>query len=181
MTKEEKKEYNKKYYDTHKEELKEKSRKYIKIHKEARKKIQKKYYETHKEEKREHFKKYYEDHKEYLDEKNKKNFKYSHYFRKNFSRFITLKNYLTIMKLGDESLLRSIMIKLGKGFIDQDEAVLLSGMVFTEEDEKEMNEWFKTCRCNSTLFFLFYIEDKPIYFIGELLWLIIILLKKICL
>ena len=141
--KERMKKYNKKYYETHKEELKERSKKYIKIYKEARKKIQKKYYETHKEEKREHMKKYYEDHKEYLYEKNKKNFKYSHYFRKNFSRFITLQNYLTIMKLGDESLLRSIMIKLGKGFIDQDEAVLLSGMVFTEEDKKQLFDCLK--------------------------------------
>ena len=146
-----KKKYNKEYYDTHNEELKEKSRKYAKIHKEYFKKYNMKYYEDHKEEKREHLKKYYEDHKEYLDEKNKKNFKYSHYFRKNFSRFITLQNYLTIMKLGDESLLRSIMIRLGKGTIDQDEAIMLSGMVFTEEDEKEMNEWFKTCRCKSDL------------------------------
>ncbi len=145
MNKEEKKrEYNKKYHETHKEQTKEYWKKYYDTHKDERKK----YYETHKDEK----KKYYETHKEYIKEQSNKYCKYQRYFRKNFSRFITLQNYLTIMKLGDESLLRSIMVRLSKGTIDQDEAVALSGMTFTNDDLKEMNEWiYNICRCKSTL------------------------------
>ena len=146
MNKEEKKrEYNKKYRDSHKEEYNNYMKNYYNIHKEN----YKKYYECHKDKYSKNHKKYYEDHKEYLDEKNKKYGKYQRYFRKNYSRFISLKNYLTIMKLGDDSLKHSIMIKLGKGIIDQDEAVALSGMTFTDEDQKELDEWFKTCKCKS--------------------------------
>ena len=137
----------KKFYEDHKDEFKEKRKMYYDTHKE---KI-KKYYVTHKEELDEKSKKYYETHKDEYNERSKKYSKYSHYFRKNYFRFITLRNYLTIMKLEDVLLKRSIMTKLGLGTIDQDEAIMLSGMIFTEEDEKEMNEWYKTCRCNSTL------------------------------
>ena len=160
-------EYNKKFYKIHKEEIKEQRKKYRENHKEQTKEYWKKYYEAHNE----YFKKYCEDHKEEIKEQkkkyreihkdeiykknkeyNEKYSKYSRYFRKNFSRFITLKNYITIMKLGDESLLRSIMIRLGKGVIDQDEAVALSGMAFTEDDLKEVNEWvYNVSKGKSTL------------------------------
>jgi hypothetical protein len=129
MAKEKNKEYWKKYYETHKEK---------------RKRQIKKYHEAHKD----HYKKYYETHKDLVLKFNK----YRRYFYKKFYRFITLKNFVTIMKLEDEWLKKSIMTKLGKGTIDQDEAIMLSGMTFTEDDEKEMNEWWNICRCKSALY-----------------------------
>jgi len=170
MNNEEKREYWKKHYETHKdyyknyrESHKEDRKKYREIYKEYNKKYCKKYYENHKEEKREYCKNYRETHKDKYLERSKKYYesnkdlvlkfnKYRRYFRKNFSRFITLKNFVTIMKLEDEWLKKSIMTKLGKGTIDQDEAIMLSGMTFTEDDQKEMNEWWNICRCKSALY-----------------------------
>ncbi len=158
---EKKREYMKKYYETHKEEMKEKSKKYNETHKEQIKKQKKKWRETHKE----YMKKWCETHKENINrynETHKENYKkiykkhqekfkkYQRYFHRNYSRFITLQNYITIMKLGDDSLKLSIMIKLGKGIIDQDEAVMLSGMTFTKDDLNEMNEWFYVCKHKSS-------------------------------
>ena len=134
MTKEEKREYdrkyNRKYYSSHKDEIKENVKKYNEIHKDKIKEYNKKYMESHKE-------------------RYKKFVKYQRYVRRNYSRFISLENYIAIMKLEDKLLKRSIMTRLGQGTIDENEAVALSGMVFTEEDEKEMKEWYNLCRCNA--------------------------------
>ena len=68
MTKEEKKEYNKKYRELHKEEMKEYNKKYRELHKEEMKEYHKNYYEVHKEETKEYHKNYYETHKEEIKE-----------------------------------------------------------------------------------------------------------------
>ena len=47
------------------------------------------------------------------------------------------------MKLGDLSLKKSIMVKLGHGTILEDEAVAMSGMTWSEEDQKELDEYLK--------------------------------------
>ena len=134
MTKEEKREYdrkyNRKYYSSHKDEKKENVKKYNEIHKDKIKEYNKKYMESHKE-------------------RYKKFVKYQRYVRRNYSRFISLENYIAIMKLEDKLLKRSIMTRLGQGTIDENEAVALSGMVFTEEDEKEMKEWYNLCKCDA--------------------------------
>ena len=134
MTKEEKREYdrkyNRKYYSSHKDEIKENVKKYNEIHKDKIKEYNKKYMESHKE-------------------RYKKFVKYQRYVRRNYSRFISLENYIAIMKLEDKLLKRSIMTRLGQGTIDENEAVALSGMVFTEEDEKEMKEWYNLCKCDA--------------------------------
>jgi hypothetical protein len=152
----------KKYRETHKEKLNETSKKWYEDHKEQSNKRSKNYHETHREDIKEKKKKYYKDNKDKLIEWSKKYYesnkelaikfkKYQRYFYKKYYRYITLKNYVTICKLGDESLKRSIMTKLGCGTIDQDEAILLSGMTFTEDDEKEMNEWWNICKYKSSL------------------------------
>lgn len=144
MTKEEKKECMKKYRETHKEQIKAQNKRYYDTHKDK----SKKYYKNNKDKIIEQTKKRYESTKELVLKFNK----YRRYFYKKFYRFITLKNYIIIMKLEDESLKRSIMAKLGHGIIDQDEAVMLSGMIFTKDDLKEMNEWlYNVCRCKSNL------------------------------
>jgi len=145
MNEEEKKEYRRNYYKTHKEKLNEKHNKYYESHKDKIKEIVKKYNETHKDKIKEINKKYMESHKEHY----KKSAKYQRYVKRNYSRFISLENYIAIMKLENEILKRSIMTRLGMGLIDEDEAVMLSGMVFTEEDNKEMIEWFNVCKCDA--------------------------------
>ena len=162
--KEEIKEINKKYRENNKEKLNEKHKEYCKSHKDKIKEINKKYhnkyYESHKDEIKEINKKYREDHIEerreydsnYYEvhkERYKKFNKYQQYVRRKYSRFISLENYIAIMKLEDKSLKRSIMTRLGMGLIDEDEAVMLSGMVFTEEDNKEMTEWYNVCKCDA--------------------------------
>ena len=149
MIKEEKREYDRKYHEDHKEEIKEYNkkynRKYYSSHKDKIKENVKKYNEIHKEEIKVYNKKYMESHKEHYKKFNK----YQRYVRRNYSRFISLENFITIMKMDDYSSKLSIMIRLGQGTIDENEAVALSGMVFTEEDEKEMKEWYNLCRCNA--------------------------------
>ena len=124
MTKEEKKEYMKKYYESHKEKMKERA---------------KKYNEKNNDKILERKRKYRENNHEQVELANWVS-KYFSYF---YSRYISLKNYLTIMKLEDVLLKRSIMIKLGHGAILEDEAVALSGMVWTEEDQKRLDGYLK--------------------------------------
>lgn len=122
MTKEERREFNKQYYEKHKDQIKDyKKKKYEKNNKEYYKKYIKDHYKKHL----------------FLN-------RIFRYFTREFSRYISLENYLTIMKLEDESLKRSLMTRLGKGYILEEEAVALSGMTFTEEDRKILNEYFKT-------------------------------------
>ena len=149
-TKEEMREYMKRWYKNHKEEHIERCKKYYETHKKECREKNNQYYKVHKEKKTEYNMKFYASHKEKIKIRREKYEKYFRYFRKNFSRFISLKNYITIMKLGDNSLKLSIMIKLGKGTIDQDEAVMLSGMTFTKDDLNEMNEWFYVCKHKSS-------------------------------
>ena len=147
MTKEEKREYNKQYHEKYKEKIKDYRKKYYENNKEKIKNYMKKYYKDNKK----YYKNKYEKNKEHYKEYNNKNYerllflnRIFRYFTREFSRYISLENYLTIMKLEDESLKRSLMTRLGRGYILEEEAVALSGMTFTEEDHKILNEYFKT-------------------------------------
>ena len=134
--------YNKEYY-----------RNYYKINKEEKNKYDKKYYETHKEKMNDQMKKYREDHREEINKQSKefynkkKNsliniYQIYRYFKRNFSRYISLENYIAIMKMNDLSLKRSIMIRLGKGLIDENEAVALSGIILSDEEKEELKNIF---------------------------------------
>jgi len=122
--------------------------------KENHNKYQKKYYETHKEKISDYMKKYNEKNNAKILERKREYRKNNHeivmlgnrfskYYSYEYYRYISLKNYLTIMKLEDFLLKRSIMIKLGQGTILEDEAVALSGMVWTEEDQKQLDNYLK--------------------------------------
>jgi len=158
MTKEERKEYLKKYREAHKEEMSEYLKKYREAHKEEMSEYLKKYREAHKENHdkiAKRCKKYREKNREILLEKLRKyrgkNYDFcilgervSKFYRKKYFRyFSSIENYLTILKLGDDSLKRSIMTKLGKGTILEDEAIALSGMTWTEEDQIELDDYWK--------------------------------------
>ncbi len=154
MNKEERKEYQKKYYETHKNDLKEYHKKYREAHKDKVNENRMKSYRKNRDKEKERFKKYNEKNNAKILERKSKYRKNNHeivmlcnricrYYSHDFYRYISLENYLTIMKLGDYSLKRSIMVKLGKGLILEDEAVTLSGMVWTEEDQKQLNEYLK--------------------------------------
>jgi hypothetical protein len=138
MTKKERKEYDKKYNETHKEKRKEQNNKYYETHKEKMNDQNKKYYETHKEEINKRYKNYYNKTKNYLINI----YQVYRYFTRNFSRYISLENYIAIMKTNDLSLKRSIMIRLGKGLIDEDEAVALSGIILSDEEKEELKNIF---------------------------------------
>ena len=146
MTKEERREYNKQYHKKHKEKIKDYMKKYYENNKEKLKDYMKKYYKNNKK----YYKNKYKKNKKYYKEYNNKNYerflflnRIYRYFSRKFSRYISLENYLTIMKLKNESLKRSLMIRLGKGYILEEEAVALSGMTFTEEDRKILTEYLK--------------------------------------
>ena len=173
MNKEERKKHDKKYYETHKEQKKEYQKKYYESHKEEmreyHREYMREYYETHKEEMNKNWNKYYKKNRDKLTKRYKKyneknnskilerKSKYrknnhevvilgnriSRYYSYNYHRYISLENYLTIMKLEDFLLKRSIMIKLGHGIILEDEAVALSGMIWSEEDQKELDDYWK--------------------------------------
>ena len=66
MTKEERREYNRKYYQTHKEQRKEYDRKRYQAHKEQKKEYSREYYQTHKGERKEYDKEYRQVHKEQI-------------------------------------------------------------------------------------------------------------------
>ena len=164
MTKEEKRKYHKEYRESHKEEIKEYHRNYYETHKEKMKDCFKKYHEDHKEEKKEYdrkyneshkerFKKYRENHREEINIQSKESynkransliniFQVYRYFRKNYSRYISLENYITIMKMNNYSSKHSIMIRLGQGMIDENEAVALSGMILSDEEKNELKNIF---------------------------------------
>ena len=70
-----------------------------------------------------------EYYKKYM-KKNKNNLAIKKWEKHNYIRFISLENYLKIIEnVTDEATLRSIMIKLGQGSINQDEALILGGIV----------------------------------------------------
>jgi len=147
MTKEERREYNKQYHEKYKEKIKDYRKKYYENNKEKIKNYMKKYYKDNKK----YYKNKYEKYKEYYKEYNNKNYerllflkRISKYFAHKFFKYISLENYLTIMKLKNESLKCSLMTRLGRGYILEEEAVALSGMSFTEEDRKILSEYFKT-------------------------------------
>jgi len=142
--------------------IREYMKKYTKAHKDKRKECCKKSYNKNRDKILEYHKKYRENNKEKLTEYKKdwreKNHDYyvlsnrvSHFYSRNYFRhFSSIKNYLTIMKLEDDSLKKSIMAKLGKGTILEDEAIILSGMVWTEEDQKELDEYWKRSKKRSS-------------------------------
>ena len=133
------KEKYKEYYKKNKEKIKEKHKEYNEKNKEKVRERKKKWSEKNKDKMNEYRKKYNEDNCEFVSLCNT----ISRYFRREFYRYISLENYLTIQKLEDLSLKRSIMIKLGHGNILEYEAVALSGMVFTEEDKKQLFDCLK--------------------------------------
>lgn len=47
----------------------------------------------------------------------------SHWKRMGYGRFISLDNYIKILKIDDMNLKRSIMVRLGKGVIDEHDAM----------------------------------------------------------
>lgn len=66
---------------------------------------------------------------------------FTFYYTKNYSRYISLYGYFTVLKTPNESLRRSIMIRLGKGSIDEEEAIRLSGQVLTQDDINLINSY----------------------------------------
>ena len=155
---EKKREYMKKYYETHKEEIREYMREYKRgYYKKNKDKVNEnrmKSYRKNRDKEKERFKKYNEKNNVKILERKSKYRKNNHevvimgnrisrYYSCNYHRYISLENYLTIMKLEDFLLKRSIMIKLGHGTILEDEAIMLSGMVWTEEDQKELDDYWK--------------------------------------
>ena len=66
---------------------------------------------------------------------------FNFYYNKNYSRYISLYGYFTVLKTPDETLRRSIMIRLGKGSIDEEEAIRLSGQLLTQEDIDFINSY----------------------------------------
>lgn len=175
INKEKKKKRNKKYRETHKEQIKDYWKKYYEVHKEEKRKYLKKYREKNRDKLIKTAKMYRENNKDVFHEicknyreKNKEKIleKLRKYREKNrdfcrlvnrvskfynskyFQYFSSIENYLTIMKLEDYSLKMSIMVKLSRGSISEDEAILFSGMVWTEEDQKELNEYWKRSKNN---------------------------------
>ena len=146
----------------YREKNKEYRKEWNEKNKDKNKEYQKKYYENNHDKALERSRKYRKDNHDKELERNRKyrekNYDFymlgkhvSKFYKKYFRYFSSIKNYLTIMKLGDDSLKQSIMIKLGKGTILEDEAVALSGMVWTDDDQKELNEWWNIRRCKSSL------------------------------
>lgn len=68
------------------------------------------------------------------------------YFRNNYSRYITLENYISISKHPNESLKRSVMVRLGRGFIDQNEAVKIAGVSLTNKDRELIQDALKSIK-----------------------------------
>ena len=139
MTKEEKREYMKKYRETHKERIKEKRKRYYENNKGKISERKKEYNEKNYDKILEHNRNYRETNREFVRLTNRVCKYYNHYFR----YFSSIENYLTIMKLGDYSLKRSIMVKLGHGIILEDEAIMLSGMVWNDEDQEQLDKYLK--------------------------------------
>ena len=157
----------KEYYEKNKEKIKEYNREWCRKHKN--------YYEENKERIKENWMNYYRKNRDKINEKSKKyneknnakilerKSKYrknnhktvllgnriSRYYSCDYHCYISLENYLTIMKLEDIYLKKSIMVKLGQGTILEDEAITLSGMVWTEEDQKELDDYWKRSKKKS--------------------------------
>ena len=133
----------KEYNEKNKEKIREQKKEYHEKNKDEISKKQKEYYEKNKETKREKYKElnkiYREKHFTFFMFLNR----VCKYYTREYYRYISLENYLTIMKLKDISLKRSIMVKLGHGIILEDEAVAMSGMVWTEEDQIELDNYLK--------------------------------------
>ena len=147
-------EYNRNYRENNKEKISEQKKKYYKKNRDKVAERCKNYYEKN-------YVKLYEQQKEYREKNYDKiretrtNYRENNRefvrlgnrvfkYYKHYNRYISsLEKYLTIMKLGDLSLKKSIMVKLGHGTILEDEAVAMSGMTWSEEDQKELDEYLK--------------------------------------
>jgi len=77
ITKEVKKEYDKRYYQTHKRQERERSRKYRQIHKKQQKEYDRKYSQSHKKQIRERHRKYCQSHRKQVN-KNVREYRHSH-------------------------------------------------------------------------------------------------------
>ena len=119
--------------DWHKKEM-EQRRKFYKAHRDDPEWRKRQYYLN---------KKWCQEHPEVVKKRYKKAMFYnsrpiagifSFYYSKNYSRYISLYGYFTVLKVPSESLRRSIMIRLGKGSIDEEEAIRLSGQTLTQDD-----------------------------------------------
>lgn len=119
--------------DWHKKEM-EQRRKFYKAHRDDPEWRKRQYYLN---------KKWCQEHPEVMKKRYKKAMFYnsrpiagifSFYYSKNYSRYISLYGYFIVLKAPSESLRRSIMIRLGKGSIDEEEAIRLSGQSLTQED-----------------------------------------------
>ena len=138
------------YRENNKEKIKEKNKKWYKKNRDKMSEYMKKYREKYHDKIVEKQREFYEKNKDKIKEYREKRIetvlltnRVSLYFSREYFRYVSLENYLTIMKLKDDSLKMSIMVKLGKGTILEDEAVAMSGMVWSEEDQKQLNDYLK--------------------------------------
>ena len=147
MTEEEKKakkkECDRRYYERHKEEKKKHKQEWNKKNKEKVKEQKRRWYVRHREEIKGKRKEYYKKRREETRFYNSRSIIniFSEYHKKGFARFISILGYFTILKIPNESSRRSIMTRLGKGTIDEQEAIRLSGQVLTQEDINLINSY----------------------------------------
>lgn len=125
MTKEERKEYKRQYRLKNKDKIVEQRKQYRLENNEKIAERNKQYWRDHKDELAEQAKQYY--YTKYVS-------RLGLYFKRNYSRYITLENYISISKNPNESLKRSIMVRLSQGSIDQNEAVEIAGVSLTDKD-----------------------------------------------
>ena len=137
MTEEERKEYHRQYYLKNKEKIAEQRRQYYLKNKEKAAEQTKQYYIKNKDKFVEYQKQYY--YTKYV-------FQLELYFRRNYSRYITLENYISISKNPIVSLKRSVMVRLSRGFIDQHEAVEIAGMPLTDKDHELIQDALKSIK-----------------------------------
>lgn len=116
--------YRREYYKKNKQKIREYHRNYYKLHKEKLRKSSYKYRQNLKDtgswdyEKQRQYNKQY-----YKSKRGRINILKSRWKTRSFSRFISFSNYLKIMMIDDESTKRSIMTRLGKGLIDERDAL----------------------------------------------------------
>ena len=153
MTKEERKEYLKKWRESHKEEMKEYHKNYYEAHKEEMKEYNKNYYKVHKEEMKEYHKNYHESHKEKQNKKaattyySKKNEFYGlniqfciYSYYKGHGRggmckyFSSLENYVSFSLNSDANLKKRLIRRMYLGDISERDALDAAAIPLTEED-----------------------------------------------
>ena len=142
-------ERKKRYCLENKEKIAEQMKQYYIKHKDKIAKQRQQRHLKNKEKEAEQMKQYRLENKEKLAEQMKQYYydKYvcrlGIYFRKNYSRYITLENFISISKNPNESLKRSVMIRLSLGSIDQDEAVVIAGVQLTNKDHELIQDALK--------------------------------------